>query len=327
MAYTRWLSGERDYAPTKAAQHPLVWTEDTNIDMTETIGVAHHLASTIYFMDAVQAIVASPEFTVGHGNHWIHAQHPRVIILSSLIGEGRPIHAAVLLFHLLVSDLSLIAQSHMYATATAVKLRADAARGRALSITERALLATARYFDDIGGYHPLMTATLDVGHPILQSMVCIAARTFRRCFWRMDAFDAAVRAVVEQPWVLDTRSQFFKTFAEVMHGCAIPFAVVRLDSDGIVVRAQGHADCGTNRGISFLVDKCRGIVTTPRDKLLVTIVLLFSAECWTDAQGADTAASGLPEPLVSFIIRSRAPKPIPVYYGHSDGIRDEWRDV
>lgn len=308
-----------------------MWTLDTNIEVDAAIRIARHLASIVYFMDVVMMVVDHGlDFEATKDGYHVHRKNRSIGFPASLT-RGQPVCVPVMLFHLLIADRALVVQSAMYTWSTAVRLRQDVVRGRRLSVSEQAVLYVSTYFDDLCGYHPLFSAALKAGHPALQTVVSIATRTLRRAFRRLSFLDQEIERVIETPWVIDTTTPFFDKFSVAMRDASVQYGVVRLDDDGLAVRTGpcGHAN-DTNAGVSFVLDKHRGVVVTSRDKLLVLLLMMFSTDVFIIPSvignpDAGPLAAGVPAPVSRFIIQANTRRATPFYYGRDDSEPvDEW---
>lgn len=312
MAYTAWLNAANVPSPVAAPGAAPIWDLTTNNGVESAIAIQSHLTSIRYFMEVAMTVIQSGcVFRMSPEGYCIHDTAPELGFPASLAPDAR-ISAPIFLFHVLISDRSAVVQSAMFAWAEAARVKDDAARGRQLTIMEKAIIVVAAYFNDICGTHPLLAKAFTVGHPSLRELVSIATRRLRHSFITMARTDAALETVITTPWNIASDSPFFSMLARAISQSCVQFTTVEI-APGPVPPV-----------ISFVINECRGVVVSPIDKLLVLIVLLFVCEFDLGAglriRGrAGMAATGVPDPILDFISTARRTHPIPIYYGPDHG--------
>jgi hypothetical protein len=144
------------------------------------------------------------------------------------------------------------------------------------------------------------------------------------CFLTTSALDSALKIALEGPWEIQTDTEFYTLFAPVVSGCAISFTLV-------------EPTRGDTTKLSAIVNGCVGIVMCTVDKLLILLVLLFSAECGLRDRlrgysDCEMMAYGLPAQILRFFtaIDRHATTHTASYYGNPNQYAiarvDEWAD-
>lgn len=284
-------------------------------------------------MALIQTLMESTTF---HrlGYYQVHKTQPLLAFPVDFLDGDDPLSLPVFMFHVLIAEFVATGNhnanccSACYCWSTANSITKARLEGHELTPAEAAMLTTASFFTDLMGVHSLLADCLTVGHDSLRMIVSVAIYNLRMCFVTMSALDGALGAALETPWDISTGSDFYDLYASVVSGCAIAFTLV-------------EPNRGTRSELSAVVNGTVGMVMCTIDKLLILLVLLFSAECGLRDRlrgftNCEMVAYGLPAPILRFFgdinrhVTTHTAAHTAPYYGSSDQYpttrANEWAD-
>lgn len=143
-----------------------------------------------------------------------------------------------------------------------------------LGIIHRALFVVGEWYADLSSNPPVIDLAMGVGRPDLQLIVARFAYVLRVASKSLLASSDLLRRCVFVPWHLWSTSPFWKDVERVLVQGVICVEMVQLASQNPpVVRSRGDPV-----EPDFFFNGNVGLVLCPRDKIVLTAVLLFSEE-------------------------------------------------